>query len=310
MKRPHFGYRRLLFFIQKAGHRVNHKRLFRLYRTEGLGLPRKRPRKRLWMRQAPLTPAERPMQRWSMDFEMDFLGSGRRFRSFNIVNDCTRECPGLLVDTSIGGVRVTRSLDALAETHGLPGTMVVDNGSEFTSRAFLAWAEKKGITPRFIDPAKPNQNAFIESFNGKFRDECLTGHWFTTLEDARRTIEEWRIDYNEVRPHSSLDNLTPAEFKATITTRETAARIAHFHIATTTTIMWIPHIPPGPEKGARSNLRARHSRTALTGPGPYSQHCGYTSVNLATLRIFRVTPMHILLLISIDSFSAVSRQRR
>jgi putative transposase len=223
MKRPRFGYRRLLFFIQKAGHRVNHKRLFRLYRTEGLGLPRKRPRKRLWMRQAPLTPAERPMQRWSMDFEMDFLSSGRRFRSFNIVDDCTRECPGLLVDTSIGGVRVTRFLDELAETHGLPGTIVVDNGSEFTSRAFLAWAEKKGITLHFIDPGKPNQNAFIESFNGRFRDECLNGHWFTTLEDARRTIEEWRIDYNEVRPHSSLNNLTPAEFRAAMTARETAA---------------------------------------------------------------------------------------
>lgn len=223
MKRPRFGYRRLLFFIQKAGHRVNHKRLFRLYRSEGLGLPRKRPRKRLWMRQTPLTPAERPMQRWSMDFEMDFLGSGRRFRSFNIVDDCTRECPGLLVDTSIGGIRVTRFLDELAKTNGLPGTMVVDNGSEFTSRAFLAWAEKRGITLHFIDPGKPNQNAFIESFNGKFRDECLNGHWFTTLEDARRTIEEWRIDYNDVRPHSSLNNLTPAEFRASITARETAA---------------------------------------------------------------------------------------
>lgn len=223
MKRPRFGYRRLLFFIQKAGHRVNHKRLFRLYRSEGLGLPRKRPRKRLWMRQAPLTPAERPMQRWSMDFEMDFLGSGRRFRSFNIVDDCTRECPGLLVDTSIGGVRVTRFLDELADRHGLPGTIVVDNGSEFTSRAFLAWAEKRGITLHFIDPGRPNQNAFIESFNGKFRDECLNWHWFTTLEDARRTIEEWRIDYNEVRPHSSLNNLTPAQFRATMTPRETAA---------------------------------------------------------------------------------------
>ena len=222
-RRPRFGYRRLLFFVRKAGHLVNHKRLFRLYRAEGLALPRKRPRKKLWMRQAPLTPAERPMQRWSMDFEMDFLGSGRRFRSFNIVDDCSRECPGLLVDTSIGGVRVTRFLDELAETHGLPGTIVIDNGSEFTSRTFLAWAEKRGITLHFIDPGKPNQNAFIESFNGSFRDECLNGHWFTTLEDARRSIEEWRIDYNKVRPHSSLNNLTPAEFRAMLDARETAA---------------------------------------------------------------------------------------
>jgi putative transposase len=223
LQRPAFGYRKLAYFLRKEGLRFNHKKLLRLYRTEGLGLPRKRPRKRLWMRRAPLTPAEKPMQRWSMDFEMDFLGSGRRFRSFNIVDDCSRECPGLLVDTSIGGVRVTRFLDQLAETHGLPGTMVIDNGSEFTSAVFMAWAERHGIELRFIQPGKPNQNALVESFNGKLRHECLNGHWFSTLDDARRTIEAWRLDYNEVRPHSSLNNLTPAEFRATIETQETAA---------------------------------------------------------------------------------------
>jgi putative transposase len=125
-----------------------------------------------------------------MDFEMDFLSSGRRFRSFNIVDDDTRESPGLLVDTSIGGVRVTRFLDELAETHGLPRTIVLDQGSEFTSRVFLGWAEKRGIELRFIDPGKPNQNAYIESFSRRFRDECLNLHWFESLEDARRTIEE------------------------------------------------------------------------------------------------------------------------
>jgi len=222
-RRPRFGYRRLLILLGREKFRVNHKRLFRLYRMERLGLPRKRPKKRLFMRQKPLTPAMRPLERWSMDFEMDFLSSGRRFRSFNVVDDFTRESPGLLVDTSIGSVRVTRFLDELAETHGLPQTIVVDQGSEFTSRAFLGWAEKRGIDLRFIDPGKPNQNAYIESFNGKFRDECLNVHWFESLDDARRIIEEWRIDYNEVRPHSSLGKLTPAEFAAAMAAPETAA---------------------------------------------------------------------------------------
>ncbi len=222
-RRPRFGYRRLLYFIQKAGHRVNHKRLFRLYRAEGLGLPRKRPKKRLFLRQKPLAPATHPGQRWSMDFEEDRLATRRKFRALNIVDDCSRKSPGILVDTSIGGVRVTRFLDELAETTGLPKTLVLDNGTEFTSRAFLTWAEKRGIELHFIDPGKPNQNAYIESFNGKFRDECLNLHWFESLEDARRTIEEWRIDYNDVRPHSSLGNLTPAEFAEALAASETAA---------------------------------------------------------------------------------------
>jgi putative transposase len=215
-KRPRFGYRRLLFFIQKAGHRVNHKRLFRLYRMDALGLPRKRPKKRLWQRQKPLTPALRPLERWSMDFEEDRLATRRKFRTLNIVDDFSRKSPGILVDTSIGGVRAARFLDELAEPNGLPETLVLDNGTEFTSRAFLGWAEKRGITLHFIDPGKPNQNAFIESFNGRFRDECLNLHWFESLPDARLTIEEWRIDYNEVRPHSSLGNLTPSEFAAAV----------------------------------------------------------------------------------------------
>jgi len=223
-KRPRFGYRRLLFFIRRAGHRVNHKRLFRLYRTEGLVLPRKRPKKRLWQRQRPLTPALRPLERWSMDFQEDRLATRRKLRALNIVDDCSRKSPGILVDTSIGGVRVARFLDELAVTNGLPETIVVDNGTEFTSGAFLGWAEKRGVTLHFIDPGKPNQNAFIESFNGRFRDECLNLHWFESLPDARLTIEEWRVDYNEVRPHSSLGNLTPSEFAAAIPPiEETAA---------------------------------------------------------------------------------------
>jgi len=149
-----------------------------------------------------------------MDFVQDRLQSGRRFRILTIVDDYTREWKAAVVDTSIGGVRVVRLLEELREITGLPTIIVSDNGPEFTSRAFQSWAERRGIDLRFIQPGKPTQNAFVESFNGKFREECLDTHWFTTLEDARREIESWRADYNDVRPHSSLKDRTPSEFAA------------------------------------------------------------------------------------------------
>jgi putative transposase len=220
-RRPRFGYRRLGIFLRREGYRINHKRLLRLYRTEGLVLPRKRPKKRLWQRPKPLLPAVRPNERWSMDFVSDRLQSGRRFRILTIVDDYTREWKAAIVDTSIGGVRVVRLLEELRETTGIPTAIVSDNGPEFTSRAFLSWAEQRGVDLRFIQPGKPTQNAFVESFNGKLRLECLDTHWFTTLDDARREIETWRVDYNDVRPHSSLDDRTPAEFAAAH--QETAA---------------------------------------------------------------------------------------
>lgn len=213
-RRPRFGYRRLGIFLRREGYRINHKRLLRLYRSEGLVLPRKRPKKRLWQRPKPLLPATRPNERWSMDFVSDRLQSGRRFRILTIVDDYTREWKAAVVDTSIGGIRVVRLLEELRETTGLPTAIVTDNGPEFTSRAFLSWAEQRGIDLRFIQPGKPTQNAFVESFNGKFRLECLDTHWFTTLDDARREIETWRADYNDVRPHSSLEDRTPSEFAA------------------------------------------------------------------------------------------------
>jgi len=214
LQRPSFGYRRLGYFLRKQGVRLNHKRLFRLYRAEGLGLPRKRARKRLWQRPRPLLPATRPNERWSIDFVADQMGSGRRFRIFTIMDDYTREWPMTIIDTSISGTRVVRALEELASRHALPKAIVSDNGTEFTSGAFLAWAERRGIELRFIQPGKPNQNAFVESFNGKLRTECLNAHWFTTLADARLAIETWRRDYNEVRPHSSLEDKPPAEFAA------------------------------------------------------------------------------------------------
>jgi putative transposase len=214
LQRPAFGYRRLAYFLRKDGLRFNHKKLLRVYRSEGLGLPRKRPRKRLWQRPRPLLPAARPNERWSIDFVADQLGSGRRFRVLTIMDDFTRQWPMTIVDTSISGTRVARALEELSRTHPLPKAIVSDNGTEFTSGAFLAWAEKRGIELRFIQPGKPNQNAFVESFNGKFRLEFLNAHWFSTLDDARREIEAWRVDYNDVRPHSSLDQMPPAEFAA------------------------------------------------------------------------------------------------
>jgi putative transposase len=224
LKRTRFGYRRLAIFLRREGHVVNHKKVFRLYRAEGLTLPRKRRKKTLGMRQAPLSQPTRCNERWSMDFVMDRFKEGRRFRVFTLVDDFSRECLATFADTSISGVRVVRILEELAATRGLPQILVSDNGPEFTGRAMLTWAQHRGVTPHFIDPGKPTQNAFIESFNGSFRDECLNTSWFMSLKDARRIIEDWRIDYNEVRPHSSLSKKTPVEYAAAaLAAEETAA---------------------------------------------------------------------------------------
>jgi len=149
-----------------------------------------------------------------MDFMGDTLANGRTFRTLNIVDDGSRECPTIVVDYGLSGERITRELDRLAATRPLPKVIVVDNGPEFTSKVLDAWAYERGVQLHFIRPGKPVDNAFIESFNGKFRDECLNEHWFLDLEDARTKIETWRNDYNEVRPHSALGNRTPTEYAA------------------------------------------------------------------------------------------------
>jgi len=211
-KRPRFGYRRLHVLMGREGHRMNHKRLYRLYRSEGLAV-RKKKRKRLAGGvRTPMPPLARTNERWSMDFMEDRFGYGRKFRTFNLVDEFSRECPAIEADTSIRAVRVIRVLDRVVEERGLPESILVDNGTEFTSRALEAWAHQNGVKLHFIRPGKPNDNPYIESFNGKFRDECLNENWFTTLDDARATIERWRRDYNQVRPHSSLNNMTPEEF--------------------------------------------------------------------------------------------------
>jgi putative transposase len=211
-ERRRFGYRRLSVLLRREGWAVNHKRVYRLYREEGLGV-RRRKRKRIGaVERQPLAIPTRQNERWSMDFISDALSEGRKFRSLNIVDDFNRECLAAEVDTSITGARVVRVLERLGEGRGLPQTLVMDNGPEFAGRAVDMWAYEQGVKLHFIEPGKPVQNAFIESFNGKMRDECLNEHWFLSLGEARETIENWRRDYNEVRPHSALGNRTPKEF--------------------------------------------------------------------------------------------------
>lgn len=207
-----FGYRRLGVMLERENMAANHKRIYRLYTEEGLKVRRKRKKLRSQVRTAPMLVPSRVNERWSMDFMSDCLATGRRFRTLNIVDDLTRECPAIEVDTSLTGARVVRVLDKLAILRDLPDTIVIDNGSEFTGRTLDAWANKHGVKLHFIDPGKPVQNAYIESFNGKFRDECLDLHWFTDLADAKEKIESWRVEYNQVRPHSSLGNTTPEAF--------------------------------------------------------------------------------------------------
>lgn len=200
--------------LLREGYLINHKRTERLYREEGLSLRLKRRRKRCSHLRVVLAEPERINQHWSMDFVSDSLYNGRRFRTLTVVDDLSKECPVLEVDHSLTGQRVARVLDRVALTRGLPDLITVDNGPEFISKALDAWAHAKGVKLHFIQPGKPTQNAYIESFNGKFRDECLNEHVFTSLHDAQAKIESWRKDYNENRPHRSLKQLTPNEFAA------------------------------------------------------------------------------------------------
>ena len=213
-QRPRFGAPRLTVLLRQELGTVNHKRVERMYREEGLQLPRKKGKKRGTNNRAnALFVPSRPNERWSMDFMSDSLCDGRRFRVLTIVDDFTRECVATEVDSGITGERVIRTLEWLKETRGLPAMVVTDNGPEFTSKAMLAWSQPAGVRLHFIDPGRPVQNAFIESFNGKLRDECLNQYWFVSLEEARRIIKAWRMDYNTTRPHSSLGYMTPEAFR-------------------------------------------------------------------------------------------------
>lgn len=212
-KRRRFGSPRIGVMLVRQGWKVNHKKIERLYAEEKLALRRRKRRKKFVGPRVPLPVATRPNQYLAMDFVEDRLTNGRKIRTLTIVDSFTRECPALEVDTSIGGRRVARVLERLAERHGAPEAITIDNGTEFDSKVMDEWAFKRKVRLAFIRPGKPNENAYCESFNGKFRDECLNENLFETLDHARKLIEDWRIDYNDVRPHSSLDNLTPAEFR-------------------------------------------------------------------------------------------------
>ena len=207
-----YGRPRMVLLLRRAGFSDNHKRIGRIYRELGLQVTRRKgKRKRSGIRLALALPV-RANERWSMDFVSDALNCGRKFRSLNIVDDFTRESVAIEVDTCLSGDRVARVLSGLRATRGLPKAIVCDNGPEFTSRALDQWAFQNQVDLKFIQPGKPNQNAYVESFNGRFRDECLNENWFLNLEDARLTISIWRKDYNTQRPHSSLKNETPESF--------------------------------------------------------------------------------------------------
>ena len=213
-ERRRFGYRRLHYYLRKEGFVVNHKRLFRIYREERLMVRRRGGRKRALGTRAPMPVPVLPNDRWSLDFVSDQFSDGRRFRVLAIVDDCTRESLALIPDTSISGVRVARELDRLILSRGKPMAIVSDNGTELTSNAILKWAQDSHVGWHYIAPGKPTQNAFIESFNGRLRDEFLNETQFRSLAHARVTLEEWRRDYNTSRPHSSIGWLTPAVYAA------------------------------------------------------------------------------------------------
>ena len=223
-KKPRWGYRQLTRVLRRqSGPRINKKRVQRIYQQEGLQVRRRRRKHRARVPRVPMPLPTRPNERWSIDFVRDTLGDGRAFRALTIVDDCTREVPAIEVDFSLPGARVAAVLDRLARTRGLPKAIVCDNGPEFAGEALDEWAYVHNVALDFIDPGKPTQNAFIESFNGTFREECLNENWFVSLADAQHTIEAWRIEYNTERPHSRLRDCTPSEFALHLTSTATSS---------------------------------------------------------------------------------------
>jgi putative transposase len=218
-QRRRFGYRRLHLLLAREGHAMNQKKLRRLYAEEKLQVRRRGGRKRALGTRAPMAIPQGPNQRWSLDFVADAFSDGRRFRILTVVDDFTRECLALVADTSLSGARVARELDSLLARRGKPLVIVSDNGTEFTSMAMLRWSQDHQVDWHYIAPGKPMQNGFVESFNGRLRDECLNETLFASLPHARRVLADWRDDYNHARPHSGLGGLTPAEAAAKAATQ-------------------------------------------------------------------------------------------
>jgi transposase InsO family protein len=215
-ERRRFGYRRLFVLLRREGEPSGVNRIHRLYREEGLSVRKRRARRKAVGTRAPILVEAKANARWSLDFVHDQFANGRRFRILNIVDDVTKECLGAVPDTSISGRRVARELTAIVERRGAPGLIVSDNGTEFTCNAMLAWCREMNLDWHFIAPGKPMQNGFIESFNGRMRDELLNERLFFSLDHVRRQISAWIADYNHQRPHSSLSYLTPVAFVANL----------------------------------------------------------------------------------------------
>jgi putative transposase len=209
-QRRRFGYRRIHDLLRMQGIEVNHKRIYRLYTEQKLSVKRRKKVKRPISERAELLVPDAPNQVWSIDFVMDSLANGRKLKCLTIADNKTHECVDIAVDHGISGLYVTRILEQAARFRGFPQAIRTDGGPEFTSRVFMGWMHSNGIEHLLIQPGKPTQNAYIESFNGKFRDECLNEQWFETLAQARKAIADWRRDYNEVRPHSSCGRIPPA----------------------------------------------------------------------------------------------------
>ena len=253
--RRRFGYRRLHILLQREGIVLNHKKLRRIYAEERLQVRRRGGRKRALGTRAPLTVPQAANQRWSLDFLHDQLSDGRRFRILAVVDDFTRECLALVADTSLSGLRVGRELDAIIARRGRPNTCISDNGTELTSMALLRWCQDTGVEWHCIAPGKPQQNAFIESFNGRLRDELLNETLFGSLAHARAALAAWQLDYNTVRPHSSLGNMPPADYatlSAPASQRDGSLRAIGGY---------------APHPVATSNLQGSNSPPALLIPG-------------------------------------------
>ena len=210
--RVRYGYRRLTVLLRREGRRVNAKRIYRLYRQEGLQIRTKPRAQRAGQARVPLRGAVRPNQRWSMDFVSDRFADGRWFRILTVVDQYTRECLCIHADRPQTGEKVVEQMQLLSALRGKPESITTDNGSEFVGKAMERWSYQSGVKLDFIRPGKPVENGYIESFNGRLRDECLNGEVFFNLADAREKLERWRNDYNLNRPHSALDDRTPQEF--------------------------------------------------------------------------------------------------
>jgi putative transposase len=211
-KRISYGYRRLYHLLKREGYEVNHKRVYALYKRNGLAKRRKKKKRYPEKNRNPLVKASKPNEIWAMDFMTDSCSNGRKIRTLNIIDQYARECLKIEVGHSMPSCKVVRVLEEIAQERGLPEKIVIDNGPEYTSKTLKKWAESKGVSLNYINPGRPMENAYIESFNGKFREECLNQNWFQNILEAAIIVEEWRKDYNNNRPHSSLGYLTPIEY--------------------------------------------------------------------------------------------------